>query len=69
MNITLETFKTLLDTQKKFDNTVTIDNPKSTRVAYFVEFIEWINTLEFFKDWKKNKGSQFKFNSMNWQTY
>lgn len=56
MNIAAETFEKLLNTQKEFDSRVVLENEKSTRVAYLVEFIEWINTLEFFKDWKQNKG-------------
>ena len=56
MNIAVVTFEKLLNTQKEFDSRVVLENEKSTRVAYLVEFIEWINTREFFKDWKKNKG-------------
>lgn len=56
MNLSLKTFEQLLATQNKFDSKVKIKNGNSTKVAYLVELIEWINTLEFFKDWKKNKG-------------
>lgn len=56
MNIAVETCEKLLNTQKEFDSRVVLQNEKSTRVAYMVEFIEWINTREFFKDWKQNKG-------------
>ncbi|MFJ6210573.1 dUTP diphosphatase [Lysinibacillus sp. NPDC092081] len=56
MNIAVKTFEKLLNTQKEFDSRVVLENEKSTRVAYLVEFIEWINTREFFKDWKQNKG-------------
>lgn len=60
MNLTLETLEHLLVTQKDFDSKVTLENGRSTKVAYLVEFIEWINTLEFFKDWKKNKGKSLE---------
>lgn len=56
MDLSVQTFEKLLSTQKEFDSRVVLENEKSTRVAYLVEFIEWINTLEFFKDWKQNKG-------------
>lgn len=59
MSVTLLTkarYDLLIATQKKFDSRVPSYDVESIKVAYFVEFIEWLNTVEFFKAWKKNKG-------------
>lgn len=54
--ITKPQYDLLIKTQKEFDLRVPEYDVDSIKVAYFVEFIEWLNTVEFFKAWKKNKG-------------
>lgn len=55
-NITKEEIKELLEIQKKFDDRIPTLNLQDSKVAYVVEFFEWFNTLETFKNWKKNPG-------------
>lgn len=55
-NITKEEIKELLEIQKKFDDRIETKNSTDTIAALIVEFNEWINTLEFFKNWKKTPG-------------
>lgn len=54
--ITVDQLKELLQIQKDFDDRIPTKNPKDTHKAYVVEFFEWFNTIEPFKNWKKNKG-------------
>lgn len=54
--ITVEQLKELLQIQKDFDSRIPTLNLKDSKVAYVVEFFEWFNTLETFKNWKENAG-------------
>lgn len=54
--ITVDQLKELLQIQKDFDDRIPTLNLKDSKVAYVVEFFEWFNTLETFKNWKKNPG-------------
>lgn len=54
--ITVDQLKKLLQIQKEFDSRITTLNLQDSKVAYVVEFFEWFNTLETFKNWKKNPG-------------
>lgn len=51
-----ETYNKLINIQKEFDSRVPEYLLPNIKVAYFVEFMEFQNTLEYFKAWKKNKG-------------
>ena len=52
--LTTDQLKELLEIQKKFDGRIPTLNLQDSKVAYVVEFFEWFNTLETFKNWKKN---------------
>ena len=54
--ITVDQLKELLQIQKEFDSRIPTLNLQDSKVAYVVEFFEWFNTLETFKNWKKNPG-------------
>ncbi|UXV34506.1 dUTPase [Staphylococcus sp. IVB6181] len=54
--ITVEQLKELLQIQKEFDDRIPTLNLEDSKVAYIVEFFEWFNTLETFKNWKKKPG-------------
>lgn len=54
--ITVNQLKELLQIQKDFDDRIPTLNLQDSKVAYVVEFFEWFNTLETFKNWKKNPG-------------
>ena len=54
--ITTDQLRELLEIQKKFDSRIPTLNLQDSKVAYVVEFFEWFNTLETFKNWKKNPG-------------
>lgn len=54
--LTIENLKTLLQTQKDFDSRIPTLNLQDSKIAYVVEFFEWFNTLETFKNWKKKPG-------------
>lgn len=54
--ITVDQLKELLQIQKDFDSRIPTLNLEDSKVAYVVEFFEWFNTLETFKNWKKNPG-------------
>lgn len=58
MNNQLTTYqlKELLEIQKEFDSRIPTLNIQDSKVAYVVEFFEWFNTLETFKNWKKKPG-------------
>ena len=55
-NITKEQINDLLKIQKEFDDRIPTLNLQDSKVAYVVEFFEWFNTLETFKNWKKKPG-------------
>ena len=54
--LTTDQLKELLEIQKKFDSRIPTLNLQDSKVAYVVEFFEWFNTLETFKNWKKKPG-------------
>lgn len=54
--LTVDQLKELLQIQKEFDDRIPTLNLQDSKVAYVVEFFEWFNTLETFKNWKKNPG-------------
>lgn len=55
--ITVDQLKELLQIQKDFDSRIPTLNLQDSKVAYVVEFFEWFNTLETFKNWKKKPGN------------
>ncbi|MFT2203318.1 dUTP diphosphatase [Staphylococcus chromogenes] len=54
--LTVDQLKELLQIQKEFDDRIPTLNLQDSKIAYVVEFFEWFNTLESFKNWKKNPG-------------
>ncbi|WP_381418722.1 dUTP diphosphatase [Staphylococcus hyicus] len=54
--LTLDQLKELLQIQKEFDSRIPTLNLEDSKIAYVVEFFEWFNTLETFKNWKKKPG-------------
>ncbi|MEN2010171.1 dUTPase [Staphylococcus hominis] len=54
--LTVDQLQNLLQTQKEFDDRIPTLNLQDSKIAYVVEFFEWFNTLETFKNWKKNPG-------------
>ncbi len=54
--LTIDQLQELLQIQKEFDSRIPTLNLQDSKVAYVVEFFEWFNTLETFKNWKKNPG-------------
>lgn len=54
--LTTDQLKELLEIQKEFDSRIPTLNIQDSKVAYIVEFFEWFNTLETFKNWKKKPG-------------
>lgn len=54
--LTTDQLKELLEIQKEFDSRIPTLNLQDSKVAYIVEFFEWFNTLETFKNWKKKPG-------------
>ncbi|MFK5659322.1 dUTP diphosphatase, partial [Staphylococcus aureus] len=48
--------KEFLQIQKEFDSRIPTLNLQDSKIAYVVEFFEWFNTLETFKNWKKKPG-------------
>lgn len=54
--LTTDQLKELLEIQKEFDSRIPTLNLHDSKVAYVVEFFEWFNTLETFKNWKKKPG-------------
>lgn len=55
-NLTIKQLKELLQIQKEFDDRIPTLNLQDSKIAYVVEFFEWFNTLETFKNWKKEPG-------------
>ncbi|MDT0747148.1 dUTPase [Staphylococcus chromogenes] len=54
--LTVDQLKELLQIQKEFDDRIPTLNLEDSKRAYAVEFFEWYNTLESFKNWKKRPG-------------
>lgn len=54
--LTINQLKELLQIQKEFDDRIPTLNLQDSKIAYVVEFFEWFNTLETFKNWKKKPG-------------
>ncbi|MDK4072049.1 dUTPase [Staphylococcus pseudintermedius] len=54
--LTVEQLQELLQIQKEFDDRIPTLNLQDSKIAYVVEFFEWFNTLETFKNWKKKRG-------------
>ncbi|WP_267239675.1 dUTPase, partial [Staphylococcus aureus] len=53
---TVDQLKEFLQIQKEFDSRIPTLNLQDSKIAYVVEFFEWFNTLETFKNWKKKPG-------------
>ncbi|EJL1773912.1 TPA: dUTPase [Staphylococcus pseudintermedius] len=54
--LTVKQLEELLTIQKEFDDRIPTLNLEDSKIAYVVEFFEWFNTLETFKNWKKKPG-------------
>ncbi|MHA6806328.1 dUTPase [Staphylococcus capitis subsp. urealyticus] len=54
--LTVDQLQELLQIQKDFDSRIPTLNLEDSKIAYIVEFFEWFNTLETFKNWKKKPG-------------
>lgn len=54
--LTVDKLQELLQIQKEFDDRIPTLNLQDSKIAYVVEFFEWFNTLETFKNWKKKPG-------------
>ncbi|EGQ3288453.1 dUTP diphosphatase [Staphylococcus pseudintermedius] len=54
--LTVNQLQELLQIQKEFDDRIPTLNLQDSKIAYVVEFFEWFNTLETFKNWKKKRG-------------
>lgn len=54
--LTVDKLEELLQIQKDFDSRIPTLNLQDSKIAYVVEFFEWFNTLETFKNWKKKPG-------------
>ncbi|KTW08578.1 MULTISPECIES: dUTPase [Staphylococcus] len=54
--LTVDKLEELLQIQKDFDSRIPTINLQDSKIAYVVEFFEWFNTLETFKNWKKKPG-------------
>ncbi|HDZ6210902.1 TPA: dUTPase, partial [Staphylococcus aureus] len=54
--LTIDQLQGLLQIQKEFDDRIPTRNLNDTVASMIIEFVEWINTLEFFKNWKKQPG-------------
>ncbi|HCY1584717.1 TPA: dUTPase, partial [Staphylococcus aureus] len=51
--LTTDQLQELLQIQKEFDDRIPTRNLNDTVASMIIEFVEWVNTLEFFKNWKK----------------
>lgn len=54
--LSIEQLKELFKIQMAFDERIPTLNLTDSKIAYTVEFFEWFNTLETFKNWKKQPG-------------
>lgn len=52
----LNDLKELLEIQAGFDSRIDTLNLEDSKTAYIIEFFEWFNTVETFKNWKKHPG-------------
>lgn len=52
----LNELRELLEIQAGFDSRIDTINLEDTKAAYIIEFFEWFNTVEIFKNWKKHPG-------------
>lgn len=59
INLSQAQVKELLQTQRNFDERIETKNLEDTSAAFIIEFVEWVNTVEFFKNWKQNKGKSY----------
>ncbi|HDN1021085.1 TPA: dUTPase, partial [Staphylococcus aureus] len=48
--LTIDQLQELLQIQKKFDDRIPTRNLNDTVASMIIEFAEWVNTLEFFKN-------------------
>ncbi|EGQ4265523.1 TPA: dUTPase, partial [Staphylococcus pseudintermedius] len=54
--LTVDQLQELLKIQKEFDDRIPTKNLNDTVASMIIEYVEWVNTLEFFKNWKKTPG-------------
>ncbi|EUV16593.1 hypothetical protein O364_02497 [Staphylococcus aureus M0198] len=54
--LTIDQLQELLQIQKEFDDRIPTLNLNDTVASMIIEFFEWFNTLETFKNWKKKPG-------------
>ncbi|EGQ4212626.1 dUTPase [Staphylococcus pseudintermedius] len=54
--LTVKQLEELLTIQKEFDDRIPTKNLNDTVASMIIEYVEWVNTLEFFKNWKKTPG-------------
>ncbi|EGQ0323460.1 dUTPase [Staphylococcus pseudintermedius] len=54
--LTVKQLEELLTIQKEFDDRIPTKNLNDTVASMIIEYVEWVNTLEFFKNWKKIPG-------------
>ena len=59
--LTVDQLQELLKIQKEFDDRIPTLNLQDSKIAYVVEFFEWFNTLETFKNWKKKLADMLAF--------
>lgn len=55
--LTIDQLQELLQIQKEFDDRIPTRNLNDTVASMIIEFVEWINTLEFFKIGRNNQVS------------
>lgn len=58
--LTKKQLKELFEIQAKFDDGIPTKNLEDTIASLVIEFVEWINTLEFHKNWKKHPGKSLE---------
>lgn len=56
-NLTVDQLQELLQIQKEFDDRIPTRNLNDTVASMIIEFVEWINTLEFLKIGRNNQVS------------
>lgn len=54
--LTKEQLRELFEIQEQFDKRILTKNLEDTVASLIIEFVEWVNTLEFNKNWKKHPG-------------
>lgn len=55
--LTIDQLQELLQIQKEFDDRIPTRNLNDTVASMIIEFVEWINTLEFLKIGRNNQVS------------